>query len=176
METRNALGALALMSALLAPGIASAKTAAKVDSANHISGVRFDLHADLGGYVSFGAGFRADLPLIHSGLLARTDDELALSIGVDAYFANFYHQYYSGGPYVIPSAVLQWNFYLGPNWSVFPELGVALYVGNGDDLPRGLPVYAALDVGVGVRYHFSNRNALLFRVNRPTGLQIGVTF
>lgn len=166
------IAALSLVTVLVAPRSAEAATA----SHHHISGVRFDVHADLGGYASVGAGFRADIPIMREGLLTNADDELAISLGVDAFFANFYHDYYDGGPYFAPVAVAQWNFYLGPEWSIFPEAGVAFYIGDEDYLPRGLPVYATLALGFGARYHFTERNALLMRVSRPAGLQVGVTF
>jgi hypothetical protein len=145
-------------------------------SSNHIEGARLDAHANFGGYVSLGAGMRVDLPLVRSGLLAGADDELALSAGADVFFTDFYDDYYDGGPYVIPSVVLQWNFYFAPQWSVFPEAGIAFYVGDEDYLPRGSSVYATYALGLGARYHFSDRNALLVRIATPTGLQVGATF
>lgn len=165
---------LPILAALIAPGVAAAAST----SSAHIGNARFDLHADLGGYASVGAGFRVDIPLIRTGLLANADDELALSPGLDVYFANVYHNYYDSDPYVIPSAVLQWNFYFPSGWSVFPEAGIAFYVGDGHYLRRGngRNVYATADFGLGARYHFSARNALLLRISTPTGFQIGVTF
>jgi hypothetical protein len=170
---RLALAVLPIACALSVPPVA---TAASPTSANHIDGVRLDVHADVGGYASLGAGFRVDIPLVGSGLIVGVDDELALSPGLDMFFLNIYRNYYDGAPYAIPNCVLQWNFYLGPVWSLFPEAGVAFYVGDGQSLPRGLPLYAALDVGLGARYHFSRRNALLARLSTPSGLQLGVTF
>jgi hypothetical protein len=147
-------------------------------SGHAIDGVRFDIHGNAGGYGSLGAGFRADIPIVRDGLIASADDELALSPGIDLFLQDFYYGYYdyAGGPYVIPSVVLQWNFYLGADWSIFPEAGVAFYVGDGDYLRHGHGVYPVLDLGFGVRYHFSDRNALLVRISTPTGLQLGVTF
>lgn len=165
---------IALAIGLLAPLTA---VAADAEGSDHdIGGARVDVHADMGGYASLGAGLHVDVPLLREGLLAAADDEIAISPGVDVFFANFYQEYYSGGPYVIPSLVAQWNFYLRSAWSVFPEAGVAFYIGDADELLRELPVYAALDVGVGARYHFTSRNALLLRLSTPTGLQVGMTF
>jgi hypothetical protein len=159
--------------ALLAPLSAMAQDGPE---SNHIQGIRFDAHAVLGGYASLGAGLRLDIPLIGDGIIAGTDDELAISPGVDVFFEDFYARYYDGGPYLVPSCVLQWNFYIGPSWSVFPEAGVALYVGDREFLPRGRSVYAAPDVAFGARYHFNDRNALLARISFPTGFQLGLTF
>lgn len=154
----------------------SASEAAEITD-NHIRGARFDAHANFGGYGSIGGGVRIDLPILGEGILENVDDELAISPGLDIFGPTFYRDYYGGGPYLIPSAVMQWNFYVAPRWSVFPEAGLALYVGDADYLRRGNSgVYAALALGVGGRYHFSDRNALLLRVATPTGLQLGATF
>jgi hypothetical protein len=161
--------------ALLVPSVAGAATS-RGSSPNQIDNVRLDLHADVGGYASFGAGFRVDIPIVRSGLIATANDELAISPGVDVFFANFNEHYYSGGPYLVPNIVLQWNFYLNERWSIFPEAGLAFYVGDGDELPRGRATYAALDLGFGARYHWAANRAFLMRVSSPTGLQLGVTF
>jgi hypothetical protein len=146
------------------------------ESGNNIHGVRLDAHALVGGYYSFGAGLHVDIPIVSRGLISSADDELAISPGLDVYFQDFYYDYYNGGPYLIPSVVLQWNFYLGSDWSVFPEAGLAFFVGDRDYMRRGRGAYAVVDLGFGVRYHFSQRNSLLARVSTPTGLQLGVTF
>ncbi len=158
---------------LLAGG---AQAATPSTSPNQIEKVRIDLHGDVGGYASAGAGFRVDIPILRNGLISTAPDELAVSPGVDIFFANFNDHYYSGGPYVVPNAVLQWNFYLNNKWSIFPEAGLAFYLGDGDELPRGRPAYAALDLGFGARYHWPSNRAFLMRASSPTGLQLGVTF
>jgi hypothetical protein len=73
---------------------------------------------------------------------------------------------------------VQWNFYLDPEWSLFPELGLALIFsdhdrGRGDDDAdlRLRPLIA-----VGGRYHWSRRNALVLRLSWPFGVQVGITF
>lgn len=165
---------LTLGIALVAPWAASA---AEVESGDHIHGVRFDVHGVFGGYGSLGAGLRVDIPILPDGIIEEADDELALSPGADVFFTDFYPDYYDGGPYVIPSLVLQWNFFLGSRWSVFPEAGVALFVGDRHYLRRGVDgFYLSPDLGLGARYQFGARNALLARVSTPTGLQLGVTF
>jgi hypothetical protein len=143
---------------------------------NGIHAVRFDVHGDFGGYGSLGAGFRVDIPIVRGGFINGVDDELALSPGLDVFFSHFYYDYYHGAPYFIPSIVVQWNFYLGSHWSVFPEVGLAFYVGDDHYLRRGVPFYPVPDFGVGARYHFSARNALLLRISTPTGFQVGITF
>jgi hypothetical protein len=118
---------------------------------------------------------RADIPLLKNGILNGVNDELAISPGIELFFVNFWHDRYNGGPYLMPLVLLQWNFYLDEHWSVFPEVGVAMYIGD-EDLPRGGPFYAGVATGLGVRYHFNQRNALLVRAGWPAGLQVGLTF
>lgn len=166
-----------VLATLLGPGAALAQSPQPSSNAsNHIGGARVDVHANLGGYGSFGAGFRVDIPLLREGFIQNTDDELALSVGLDGYFVNFYRDYYDGGAYLIPSVLAQWNFYIGDQWSVFPEAGLSLWVGDADYLRRGRGFYAAPNFGIGARYHFSQRNAVLVRINTPTGFQLGLTF
>jgi hypothetical protein len=127
-----------------------------------IQGVRPEGHLNLGFHGDVGLGFRVDIPIVPSGLLDTANDELALSPGADLSF---------GGDSVgvgIPVA-LQWNFYLTRDWSVFPELGLAVFFSDDD---------ADFDilVALGARYHMSLRNALFLRIGWPFGLQFGVTF
>jgi hypothetical protein len=75
-----------------------------------------------------GIGFRASIPVIDPGPLANVNNNLAVSFGVD--WAHFGDCRYDspgcyGNDFWIP-VVMQWNFYLTPWWSVFPELGFAV--------------------------------------------------
>lgn len=142
---------------------------------NRINGVRMDVHADLGTYGGLGVGIRGDIPLVPEGFIDGVDDEFAISPGADVYLINSY-SLYSGGPYVIPVIMAQWNFYLTDQWSVFPEAGLAMFIGNADYLPGNRGVYVTVATGAGARYHFNERNSLLMRASWPTGLQVGMTF
>ncbi len=146
-----------VVAALLASGLCPVATAEA-----QIQGVRPEGHLNLGFHGDVGVGFRIDIPLVPQGLLDTVNDELAVSPGAELLF---------GGNDVaigVPVA-LQWNFYLTRDWSVFPELGLALFFH--DD-------HADLDllVALGGRYHMSARNALFLRIGWPLGLQFGVTF
>lgn len=152
---------------------------------NQIDGVRFDVHVNLDQYSMFGAGGRVEFAIVPDGFIrGKVRDELALSFGADLFFTPTYlgASGYYGGAYVIPIGVAQWNFYLGEHWSVFPELGVALHVGferDGWKDKHGNAygwLYAAPAIGVGARYHFTSRVALLMRISTPGGVQVGVTF
>lgn len=163
MLARSAWPSIAALAVLLAcPAGAGAQQSVMID------GVRPELHLGVGWGAQLGFGGRVDIPIVPRGFLSGFDDELALSPGGDVYLHT------RGDGHVAFDAVLplQWNLYVDPRWSVFPELGLALGVGRrkrgGFDLD--------LLFGAGVRYHLSRRNALLLRVIWPHGVQIGFTF
>jgi len=171
--------ALALALAVLAPAPAAAQNQdteadASADSgggahAARSSAVRFDVHVNVGWYRFFALGFRVDIPIVPDGLIDGADDELAITVGAEV---AWFYRYKGFG--VFPVLALQWNFFLGQKWSIFPELGVAFLFGpQRNDY---WSTFAAPHVAFGVRYHFSQRNALLARVAWPGGFQIGITF
>ncbi len=142
---------------------------------NRIHGVRMDAHVNLGTYGGVGVGVRGDIPIVPEGFIDGIDDELAISPGADVYLFNSYTRY-SSGAYVIPVVMAQWNFYLNDQWSLFPEAGLAMFIGNAAYLPGNRGLYLTVATGAGARYHFNDRNALLMRASWPTGLQVGMTF
>jgi hypothetical protein len=167
--------------------MACADTAqARGGAGRKIDGVRFDAHLDLAWHSAFGLGFRVDIPIVPAGLIDGTDDELALSPGLDIFFWDYGDCYtYRGDRYCdgygdgigfwIPIPV-QWNFYLNEDWSIFPELGLGLiwddyYAGRRGGRMRLRPM-----ISFGARYHFAARNAFLMRLSWPMGLQLGITF
>jgi len=152
----------------------------------HIQGVRFDVHATLGWWWAFGAGFRVDIPIVPDGFIDSMDDEFAITFGGDAQFVNWSNGGCGGrGRYgcwgdwsVWPEVAAQWNFYLTPKWSIFPELGLAIGIHDCDRGPQNdVCVTAAPLVSFGARYHFAPpRVALLLRVSFPFGFQVGLNF
>ena len=152
---------------------------------NQINGVRVDLHANVDAYSVFGSGIRVEFAVVPNGfLLGNVHDELALGFGADLFFAplDWGAVWYDGGPYAIPMAVLQWNFYLGDHWSVFPEAGLAGHASfdrSGWQDNRGHVhgwLYPEAELGIGARYHFNSHVALLMRASTPGGLQVGIVF
>lgn len=164
--------------------------------ARKIDGVRFDVHLDLGWHQAFGVGFRAEIPIVPDGFIrrGRVTDELAISFGGEFFFWTFHGHHHDhdddhhhntlgdhDGISVMPLAVAQWNLYVNEEWSFFPELGAGFawwgyehcHGGSCHDHSyfRAYPVISA-----GARWHFSDRNALLFRVSWPVGFQFGITF
>lgn len=130
-----------------------------------ISGVRPELHLDLAIHGDPGVGARLDIPIVPEGFIDGTVDELAISPGIDLLFG--------GDLWIGLPVAFQWNFYLERKWSVFPELGLALFVG---DHPKKDDIGIDLLVALGGRYHLTDRNALVLRLGYPFGLQFGVTF
>jgi hypothetical protein len=152
---------------------------------NQISGVRFDIHANLDPYGMFGAGARFELPLVPNGFIGgKVHDELALSLGADLLFGGTYLGWSDSDPgtFLTPLAAVQWNFYFGNNWSIFPEAGLAIHIGFTHDTwydGRGHAygwLYPQPELGLGARYHFNPNLALLMRVSTPAGLQVGLVF
>jgi hypothetical protein len=133
-----------------------------------IAGVRPEVHLDLGFRADLGIGMRVDIPIVPGGLLSTANDELAISPGADLLFDD-------GEVWVGVPIALQWNFYINPSWSVFPELGLALLLGHHH---HGNHDGVAVDplLAVGGRYHWNDRNALVLRIGWPVGVQFGVTF
>lgn len=154
----------------LAVALASLAAAAPAEAQGGPSGVRFDIHGSFGWYDDFGVGFRADIPIVPTGIVDGVNDDLAISLGAEALY--WYHGKTGFG--VWPMALLQWNFYLSEKWSIFPEVGVVLMFGP--DRNRYWRTFAAPIAMFGARYHFNRRNALLLRVGWPAGLQVGITF
>lgn len=130
-----------------------------------IEGVRPEVHLDLGYHADIGLGVRVDIPIVPEGLLQSVNDDLAVTVGADLLFDD-------GEVWVGIPVGLQWNFYIKREWSVFPELGLALLFGEGHHDDVGVEPLLA----VGGRYHFSARNALVLRIGWPIGLQFGITF
>lgn len=140
--------------------------------ANRFTNFRFEVHLDLGWYGAGGIGVRFELPLARNGILDGVDDEIALSFGAELFY--FYNPRYSGVFGLTPILAVQWNFFITPNISLFPELGVAFFVLDSRAYAWG--TFIAPYLGFGFRYHFTDRNALLLRASWPAGFQIGITF
>ncbi len=138
---------------------------------NRFSNLRFEAHFDFGWYGAVGGGGRVEFPIAPRGLLDQADDELALSFGAEALY--FYNPGFTG-PGVYPIAALQWNFFVGNQISLFPELGVAFLFGPFRE--RYWSTFVAPYLGLGIRFHFTDRNAVLVRASWPAGLQVGLTF
>ena len=172
-------------------GTAADAEAQRRGRARKIDGVRFDVHLDAGWHQAFGVGFRVDIPIVPDGFIQRgVEDEFALSVGGEFFFWNWhdhrgrndYWDYRSDGVAFWPTAMAQWNFYLNESWSIFPELGLGIAFWSYEHEHRDEPRHSHAvvrpfpSISFGARWHFSDRNALLFRINWPAGAQFGITF
>ena len=157
-----------------------------------IDGVRIDVHGTLAWYGGLGGGLRVDIPIVPNGFIEGIHDELAISFGGEIFFwawyacnrrncGDGYWDYRHDGVAVMPLGAAQWNFYLNESWSLFPELGFAAWLfwhdhdGGGPDDTHG-HFRASPLISFGARWHFTERNALLFRATWPVGFQFGITF
>jgi hypothetical protein len=136
-----------------------------------------------------GVGFRGTVQIVENGFVPKINNSVGIGFGVD------WLHYGLGGSYCknydlqnrcsrwddnravdtlwLP-VVLQWNFWLSRNWSVFGEPGLALrYEGNSGGDHRMHPEF--LHLYLGGRYHFTDTVTLTMRVGYPT-FSVGVSF
>lgn len=172
-RSRRALvgfGAFAWLALALAlPAVAAAQESVMID------GARPELHVGVGWDGAIGIGARADIPIVPDGFISGLTDEFALSPGGELYF----HDRGDGELSIGGVLCAQWNFYLHPEWSVFPELGLTLIFRDRDRGPGrddDADVLLRPLVAAGGRWHFTRRNALVVRLAWPYGLQLGITF
>ena len=103
-----------------------------------------------------GVGFRGTFNIGDNGFVSSINNSVGIGIGVD----------WSKDHVRIP-VVMQWNFWLSRNWSVFGEPGGLLDFGK---KPKPRPAFYA-----GGRFHFTERITLTMRVGHPTA-SVGVSF
>ena len=121
----------------------------------------------------FGPGFRGTIELVDNGFIKTINNTVGIGFGADWLFygnhcvtrqdCNSYNE-------VIFPIVMQWNFWLSRNWSVFGEPGFAYRARNHrEDLFEPFVFYA------GGRFHFSDEVALTLRAGWPT-VTVGASF
>lgn len=114
-----------------------------------------------GGRGEFGAGFRGTIIVVDNGFIKKINNSVGVSFGGDVFF---------GRATVVVPVAMQWNFWLTTHWSVFAEPGVALAL-NRD---RGRELLHP-SIGLGGRYHFTDRFALTMRLGYPA-FSLGASF
>jgi hypothetical protein len=143
-------------------------------------------HAHGSGY---GAGFRGTLELLDNGFIPSINNTVGLGFGLD--FVHYGHgkercvrrgtadecvafdDEFSVDNVWIP-IVMQWNFWLSRNWSVFGEPGAAIRFQAVKDQDSELHL-EPLQMFVGGRFHFTDAVTLTMRIGYPT-FAIGVSF
>jgi hypothetical protein len=137
----------------------------------------------------FGLGFRGTFELVDNGFVPSINNTVGVGFGLD-------YVHYSRGrercvrvgnsdecvavdddfnvDNVWIPIVMQWNFWLSRNWSVFGEPGTAIRYqsAQGDDAELHLE---PLQFFAGGRYHFADTVTLTMRIGYPT-FAIGVSF
>jgi hypothetical protein len=143
----------------------------------------------------YGLGLRGTIEILPEGFIPKLNDSVGIGFGLDwihydgvagrGYCREFAFgpptsQYPNGVPvcvetsgnsssYIFVPVVMQWNFWLHRQWSVFGEPGLALSHRSGGDFGV-LPVFSA-----GGRFHFNDSVALTMRLGYPS-FSLGVSF
>lgn len=106
-----------------------------------------------------GVGFRGTIELVDNGFVQTINNTVGIGFGVDWTEKNLW----------IP-IVMQWNFWLSENWSVFGEPGGVIRIS--DEKKKAFDYFAFY---AGGRLHFSDTIALTMRVGKPT-VSVGISF
>jgi len=137
----------------------------------------------------FGFGFRGTVELVDNGFVETINNTIGIGFGVD-------YVHYSLGrsrcvrpvqgqlctdeddAYDVDNlwfpVVMQWNFFLSRNWSVFGEPGAALRYESSEDDDASLKL-EPLQFYAGGRYHFAEAMTLTLRAGYPT-FSVGLSF
>ncbi len=138
--------------------------------------------------VGFGVGFRGTIQLLDKGFIRHLNDSVGIGFGFD--WLHYSHgelhcnRAFLGGPnnqtqcydstykpvsYFYIPVVMQWNFWISRNWSVFGEPGAAFRIVDPGSNHFDPVAY------VGGRWHFADFAALTLRVGYPD-FSVGVSF
>jgi hypothetical protein len=111
----------------------------------------------------FGPGFRGTIELVDNGFVKTINNTVGLGFGID--WLAFPEKNKKTSLFV--PIVMQWNFWISRNWSVFGEPGGGFYLGNATGVR---PVFYG-----GARFHITDRFTLTLRAGYPT-FSAGVSF
>jgi hypothetical protein len=103
-----------------------------------------------------GVGFRGSIEIVDNGFIRTINNTVAIGVGAD----------WSQDHFRVP-LVMQWNFWLSRNWSVFGEPGGLIDIGK---KVKPHPAFYA-----GGRFHFTDTITLTMRIGHPTA-SVGVSF
>jgi hypothetical protein len=136
----------------------------------------------------FGPGFRGTIEIVDNGFVKTINNSVGIGFGLDWLFYGD-HCHGRRGCFgddhrhdrIIVPVVMQWNFWLSENWSVFGEPGLALIFYDDhdkndldyDDDDKSLHVRPTFFAGG--RFHFSDEIALTMRLGYPY-FSVGVSF
>lgn len=184
--------AVALLGVCLAPSAAADTSTIKRPGAHPRYTLEAEPHFSIGvgnapgpaGGNGFGPGGRVTLELVDNGFVSSINNTVGIGFGADLLFWGDADVDVCTGPpnartcvresrdyreLVLP-VVMQWNFWVSRNWSVFGEPGIAYrFRRNAEDRLDPFVMYA------GGRYHFSDAMSLTMRVGYPS-VSVGVSF
>ena len=107
------------------------------------------------GRLETGAGFRGTVQIVDNGFVSAINNSVGIGFGADIT---------NRGTYV--PVVMQWNFWLSQNWSVFGEPGISLGMGRHRLRPA---------IWAGGRFRLTDTITLTLRAGSPD-LTFGVSF
>ena len=161
MNLRYLFAAAGALSTLLTAPLALADTSTIKRPGAHPDYVfEAEPHALIAPFDDFrpGVGFRGTIELVDNGFISKINNTVGIGFGAD----------WSKDHFRLP-VVMQWNFWLSRNWSVFGEPGGLVDFGNGKKTSVHPAIYA------GGRFHFTDRITLTMRIGHPTA-SVGVSF
>ena len=109
----------------------------------------------------FGPGFRGTIELVDNGFIQTINNTVGIGFGLD------WIAFSDKKTAIWVPIVMQWNFWLSRNWSVFGEPGGGFYLGNAKGARPA--IYA------GGRFHLAEKIALTARVGYPA-MSVGASF
>lgn len=197
-----AASALVLLAVCSRPDTAAAQSTISRPGARFAYGFEAEPHVVFGPFGppgsgrtsdGLGLGFRGTVELASQGFIAKINDSVGLGFGIDWLHHEYDNSFgdctaWRGGPngtricvevdggrqrdVLVFPLVMQWNFWLTRQWSVFAEPGLFLFAAEGSGESFGI---RPLALYVGGRYHFSDAVALTARLGYPS-LSLGVSF
>ena len=142
---------------------------------HHLNQTETEIHAVLG-FGDLGAGFRVGIPIVKQGFISTINNNVAIDFGAD--ILNWPAPDFGVTGVVVP-AMLQWNFYLTRDWSVFGEAGVAFQDwfsqrASGDN--QTFFIWPGMSLGARYYLNPGKYPDLILRIGYPSGLSVGIGF
>jgi hypothetical protein len=130
-----------------------------------------------------GLGFRGTVVIVDNGFVSKINNSVGIGFGLD------WVSFDDGGCYRVRGerycyddydydvfwfpVVMQWNFWLSENWSVYGEPGLVLRFGDDRYFDDDLDIDPAMYIGG--RFLLSDSIALMMRLGHPS-FSFGVSF
>lgn len=131
------------------------------------------------GNEGFGPGFRGTFEIVDNGFISKINNSVGIGVGLDWMFYGDYcdgdgnNRRCNDADAILIPVVMQWNFWLSRNWSVFGEPGL-MFVFDDDGGDRDLHVRPFVFFAGG-RFHFTEKISLTMRAGWPY-FSVGVSF